>query len=165
MKTHDNQKPFQCTICNRGYNTAAALTSHMQNHKKQAALLGAPNLNYRLVVTVTRSIILFITSFFFHIYSPRSTGSASSTNSLQQQKRKYSPAVLEQHTNLDCLAAKRSASANSVLYCIYCTKSDFQTLEQLHAHIHSMHAAALRDVSIKHYSLTYHILWLAETCM
>lgn len=42
MKTHDNQKPFQCTVCNRGYNTAAALTSHMQNHKKQqAALLGA----------------------------------------------------------------------------------------------------------------------------
>lgn len=36
MKTHDNQKPFQCTICNRGYNTAAALTSHTQNHKKQA---------------------------------------------------------------------------------------------------------------------------------
>lgn len=36
MKTHDNQKPFQCTVCNRGYNTAAALTSHMQNHKKLA---------------------------------------------------------------------------------------------------------------------------------
>lgn len=34
MKTHDNQKPFQCTVCNRGYNTAAALTSHMQGHKK-----------------------------------------------------------------------------------------------------------------------------------
>lgn len=34
MKTHDNQKPFQCTVCNRGYNTAAALTSHMQNHKR-----------------------------------------------------------------------------------------------------------------------------------
>lgn len=60
MKTHDNQKPFQCTVCNRGYNTAAALTSHMQNHKKQqAALLSggsvtglssnttAPGINYR----------------------------------------------------------------------------------------------------------------------
>lgn len=35
MKTHDTQKPFQCTVCNRGYNTAAALTSHMQNHKRQ----------------------------------------------------------------------------------------------------------------------------------
>lgn len=53
MKTHDNQKPFQCTVCNRGYNTAAALTSHMQNHKKQqAAMLSgsgslAPGINYR----------------------------------------------------------------------------------------------------------------------
>lgn len=37
MKTHDNQKPFQCTVCNRGYSTAAALTSHMQNHHKRAA--------------------------------------------------------------------------------------------------------------------------------
>lgn len=36
MKTHDNRKPFQCTECNRGYNTAAALTSHMQNHKKSS---------------------------------------------------------------------------------------------------------------------------------
>lgn len=49
MKTHDNQKPFQCTVCNRGYNTAAALTSHMQNHKKQAALNGNPTLTYRWV--------------------------------------------------------------------------------------------------------------------
>jgi len=36
MKTHDHQKPYQCVICNRGYNTAAALTSHMQNHKKES---------------------------------------------------------------------------------------------------------------------------------
>lgn len=34
MKTHDHMKPFQCSVCNRGYNTAAALTSHMQNHKR-----------------------------------------------------------------------------------------------------------------------------------
>lgn len=47
MKTHDNQKPFQCTVCNRGYNTAAALTSHMQNHKKQATLQRNGTLNYR----------------------------------------------------------------------------------------------------------------------
>ena len=32
-KTHDTQKPYQCSVCNRGYNTAAALTAHMQNHK------------------------------------------------------------------------------------------------------------------------------------
>lgn len=35
MKTHDTEKPFKCKICSRGYNTAAALTSHIQNHKKQ----------------------------------------------------------------------------------------------------------------------------------
>lgn len=42
MKTHDNQKPYQCAVCNRGYNTAAALTSHMQNHKKES-LQGTPS--------------------------------------------------------------------------------------------------------------------------
>lgn len=49
MKTHDNQKPFQCTVCNRGYNTAAALTSHMQSHKKQSTLPRTNALNYRYV--------------------------------------------------------------------------------------------------------------------
>ena len=34
LKTHDNAKPFQCMTCNRGYTSAAALTSHMLTHKK-----------------------------------------------------------------------------------------------------------------------------------
>lgn len=38
MKTHDLGKPFQCSTCNRGYVTAAALTAHMQNHKAQNQL-------------------------------------------------------------------------------------------------------------------------------
>jgi hypothetical protein len=38
MKTHDTQKPFQCSACNRGYNTAAALTSHSQTHKRPPSL-------------------------------------------------------------------------------------------------------------------------------
>lgn len=61
MKTHDNQKPFQCTVCNRGYNTAAALTSHMQSHKKQAALQrNNTTLNYRwLKSSVKLSIFLY----------------------------------------------------------------------------------------------------------
>ncbi|KAJ6649422.1 Zinc finger protein [Pseudolycoriella hygida] len=120
MKTHDNQKPFQCTICNRGYNTAAALTSHMQNHKKQAALVGSSGMNY----------------------SPRSTGSGSSTSSIHQ-KRKYSPT--DPNSNIDFISTKRSASVNSTLYCVYCTKNDFHSLDQLHSHIQSMHAAALRE--------------------
>lgn len=32
MKTHDNKKPHQCELCNRGYNTASALASHQQHH-------------------------------------------------------------------------------------------------------------------------------------
>lgn len=47
MKTHDNQKPFQCTVCNRGYNTAAALTSHMQNHKRGDGTVGGSTLTSR----------------------------------------------------------------------------------------------------------------------
>lgn len=38
MKTHDRGKPFQCSTCNRGYVTAAALTAHMQGHKVQNQL-------------------------------------------------------------------------------------------------------------------------------
>ena len=34
MKTHDHMKPHQCSTCNRGYSTAAALTSHKQNCKR-----------------------------------------------------------------------------------------------------------------------------------
>lgn len=36
LKTHENGKPFQCTICNRGYQTPAALTSHIMTHKKES---------------------------------------------------------------------------------------------------------------------------------
>ncbi|KAL1449169.1 hypothetical protein WDU94_000390 [Cyamophila willieti] len=36
-KTHDLRKPHQCSLCNRGYNTVAALTSHLQKHSKTHA--------------------------------------------------------------------------------------------------------------------------------
>lgn len=143
MKTHDNQKPFQCTICNRGYNTAAALTSHMQNHKKQAALVGASGMNYRYI-WLSSYILYCLSSYVSLRISPRSTGSGSSTSSIHQ-KRKYSP--IDTNSNIDYISTKRSASANSTLYCVYCTKNDFQSLDQLHSHIQSMHAAALREVS------------------
>lgn len=38
LPQHDHMKPFQCEVCNRGYNTAAALTSHMQNHKRNGKI-------------------------------------------------------------------------------------------------------------------------------
>ncbi|XP_055629816.1 zinc finger protein 423 homolog isoform X2 [Toxorhynchites rutilus septentrionalis] len=114
MKTHDNQKPFQCTICNRGYNTAAALTSHMQNHKKQIALTGSPNLTY----------------------SPRSTSSLSSSAS--NPKRKFSP--YEQ--NLMMINRSKLLKSGE-LTCIYCTRTDFANVEQLGAHVQTMHSNLL----------------------
>ncbi|XP_058459550.1 zinc finger protein 423 homolog isoform X2 [Malaya genurostris] len=114
MKTHDNQKPFQCTICNRGYNTAAALTSHMQNHKKQIALTGSPNLTY----------------------SPRSTSSLSSNAS--NPKRKFSP--YEQ--NLMMINRSKLLKSGD-LTCIYCTRTDFGNVEQLGAHVQTMHSNLL----------------------
>ncbi|XP_058826649.1 zinc finger protein 423 homolog isoform X2 [Topomyia yanbarensis] len=114
MKTHDNQKPFQCTICNRGYNTAAALTSHMQNHKKQIALTGSPNLTY----------------------SPRSTSSLSSNAS--NPKRKFSP--YEQ--NLMMINRSKLLKSGD-LTCIYCTRTDFANVEQLGAHVQTMHSNLL----------------------
>ncbi|XP_055593054.1 zinc finger protein 423 homolog isoform X2 [Uranotaenia lowii] len=114
MKTHDNQKPFQCTICNRGYNTAAALTSHMQNHKKQIALTGSPNLTY----------------------SPRSTSSLSSSAS--NPKRKFSP--YEQ--NLMMINSTKLLKSGD-LACIYCTRTDFATIEQLGVHVQAMHSNLL----------------------
>lgn len=149
MKTHDNQKPFQCTVCNRGYNTAAALTSHMQSHKKQSTLSRNSALNYRYVQVrkffAQNSILNAL--FFFVKNSPRSTGSASSSSSLY--KRKYSPHIEQRDT--PGLNAKRFAYINntaSPLYCIYCTKNDFESLDQLHAHVQQMHAIVLQEVNI-----------------
>lgn len=127
MKTHDNQKPFQCTVCNRGYNTAAALTSHMQNHKKQAALLnglnsigGSPAANN---------------------YSPRSTGSNGSSTS--NNKRKYLSTIEGSSmlgSGVKVVGKNQSMfTSNSRLHCLYCTKSDFVTTEQLTNHVQTMH--------------------------
>ncbi|XP_054740307.1 zinc finger protein 423 homolog [Anastrepha obliqua] len=119
MKTHDNQKPFQCTICNRGYNTAAALTSHMQNHKKQAAILAAGGNPQALN------------------YSPRSTGSVSSSGSFH--KRRYATTLAHtdaKPTRLDY--PKRPRTVN-LLSCNYCSKSEFNSIEQLNVHIHTKH--------------------------
>lgn len=121
MKTHDNQKPFQCTICNRGYNTAAALTSHMQNHKKQAAILAAGGNPQALN------------------YSPRSTGSASSNGSLH--KRRYAMAIASDSSPSRMDFPKRIRP--SYMNCSYCSKSDFNTMEQLNNHIRTMHEKEL----------------------
>lgn len=95
--------------------------------------------------------------------SPQSTGSVSSGSTLY--KRKYSPHIepnrdTSNQTNFMSGAnAKRMAynSGNtSLLYCIYCTKNDFDSLEQLHSHIQQMHAGALQEVHI--HSMKSHFL-------
>lgn len=88
----------------------------------------------------------------FFLCSPRSTGSASSNNSLY--KRKYSPQIDPQRelsqTALLASNAKRIAYNNTnscMLYCIYCTKNDFENMEQLHLHVQQMHAIVLQEVN------------------
>lgn len=122
MKTHDNQKPFQCTVCNRGYNTAAALTSHMQNHKKQIALTGSPTLTYS------------------SRYSPRSTGSGSSVTSVVAKRRPESVG-----NSIKSPSHFMNFPKSNPLTCLYCTKSDFSSLDQLHSHIQTMHGGLLKN--------------------
>ncbi|XP_036330098.1 zinc finger protein 423 homolog [Rhagoletis pomonella] len=119
MKTHDNQKPFQCTICNRGYNTAAALTSHMQNHKKQAAILAAGGNPQELN------------------YSPRSSGSISSSGSFH--KRRYATTMVHTDSKPNRLDYPKRPRTVSLLACNYCSKSEFNSIEQLNVHIHTKH--------------------------
>lgn len=96
-------------------------------------------------------------------HSPRSTGSASSGNSLY--KRKYSPHIEQRDTSAQVLLAsnaKRFAlhtNTTPILYCIYCTKSDFENLEQLHAHVQQMHAIVLREVSINRRNIDFKYLF------
>lgn len=148
MKTHDNQKPYQCTVCNRGYNTAAALTSHMQNHKKagdSASNGGASN--------------------------GRSSSRASSDNTpspgtfrcLQCGDCFRKPEDLQTHMasqhHVDMGSPpSRSASRGLLLdsplsrspfpvhglACIYCTKDNFSSMEALQLHVQAMHGELYR---------------------
>ncbi|XP_004527551.1 zinc finger protein 423 homolog [Ceratitis capitata] len=119
MKTHDNQKPFQCTICNRGYNTAAALTSHMQNHKKQAAILAAGGNPQALN------------------YSPRSSGSVSSSGSFH--KRRYAAALIHTENKSNRLEHPKRPRTVNLLTCNYCSKTEFNSIDQLDIHIQTKH--------------------------
>ncbi|KAE8737294.1 Zinc finger protein-like [Frankliniella occidentalis] len=147
MKTHDNQKPFQCTVCNRGYNTAAALTSHMQNHKKagdSASNGGASN--------------------------GRSSSRASSENTpspgtfrclqcgdcFRKAEDLQSHMAGQHHVDMGS-PPSRSASRGLLLdsplsrspfplptlSCMYCTKDSFGSMEALQLHVQAMHGALL----------------------
>lgn len=138
MKTHDNQKPFQCTVCNRGYNTAAALTSHMQNHKKESGVGGAgtpsPGSTFRclscgdafrkpddLQVGPPPSAI------------PRRGEDPSERGGLFQSH------MASQHGSPTSLLG--ASLLTPKLACIYCTKDSFTTMEALQLHVQAMHGA------------------------
>lgn len=120
MKTHDNQKPFQCTICNRGYNTAAALTSHMQNHKKQAALLASGGALQPLN------------------YSPRSTGSGSSNGSFKRRYNTIQPSPENGSGFIKIPTQESIPNHHPQLTCEYCTMK-FPSIPKMFHHIRATH--------------------------
>lgn len=156
MKTHDNRKPFQCTVCNRGYNTAAALTSHMQNHKKQQQQLSPNNQQPSGLNSHHHHHLMGATNRTPN-YSPRSNCSTPKSGG----KRKYSSAFMAKDASTSSLPAGHlemrnrmaleglnTPSPNSLLklsnrVCVYCTKSDFQSNEQLFNHIQTKHYGLL----------------------
>lgn len=123
------------------------------------AILGTqflhPLVSYANLVFLSIHSHIFLLSTTFTRNSPRSTGSASSGNSLY--KRKYSPHIDQNQrdtpSSQSILAANAKRIAynnnnNPVLYCIYCTKNDFENLDQLHAHVQQMHAIVLQEVKV-----------------
>ena len=73
VKTHDTRKPFQCHVCQRGYSTAAALTSHMLNHRRRDSAMDRSSRCGSLCSDSTSSPI--------SSSSPSSSSSASSSSS------------------------------------------------------------------------------------
>lgn len=134
MKTHDNQKPYHCSECSRGYNTAAALTSHMQSHKRPHSLQLQLN---------------------NHLYSSPKTGETE-RNSLWASRGSSpsvsSPLPLSSSMPMHKLtsyspdsSANESSSAVSflrsslTLACMYCAKDTFTSMEQLQLHVQAVH--------------------------
>ncbi|KOX74332.1 hypothetical protein WN51_00235 [Melipona quadrifasciata] len=133
MKTHDTQKPYQCTTCSRGYNTAAALTSHMQSHKKhhQSQTSKLQDIDYG-----RRSVSSHSTS------SPPIPSSPSPSLNI----------VLNSKT---CMKSTQgSASTTPILSsplklaCMYCTRDTFSCMQQLQMHVHTMHQTILNGETV-----------------
>lgn len=132
MKTHDTQKPYQCTACSRGYNTAAALTSHMQSHKKHHQSQGSTkDIDYG-----RRSVSSHSTS------SPPVPSSPSPSLNL----------ALNPKSGLK--SSQGSASTTPILNsplklaCMYCTRDSFNCMQQLQMHVHTMHQAILSGETV-----------------
>lgn len=93
MKTHDTQKPYQCSVCNRGYNTAAALTAHMQNHK---AKLTAHALSQLLKEVHTPTSPNTFTQILKDSQSDQITNQGLSQILKENTSQKSDPAILNQ---------------------------------------------------------------------
>lgn len=132
MKTHDTQKPYQCTACSRGYNTAAALTSHMQSHKKHQSSSSQSAGKLQDIDYGRRSVSSHSTS------SPPVPSSPSPSLNLS----------LNPKNALKTSQVTGSASATPVLgsplklTCMYCTRV-FSCMQQLQMHVHAMHQTIL----------------------
>lgn len=126
MKTHDTQKPYQCTACSRGYNTAAALTSHMQSHKRtQSGLHGKLEMDFG-----RRSVSSMSTS------SPPIPNSPSpSLNLSAKNNAAYKTGSRESNTPF--------LNSPLKLACMYCTRDSFTSMQQLQMHVNAMHQAIL----------------------
>lgn len=134
MKTHDNQKPYQCTACSRGYNTAAALTSHMQSHKKHPS----PNQATKLDLDYgRRSVSSHSTT------SPPIQNSPSPSLNLSMNVKN----AMKSHQSIfnNSASGAKTAIINSPLKlaCMYCTKDSFTSMQQLQLHVQAMHQAIL----------------------
>jgi len=132
MKTHDTQKPYQCTACSRGYNTAAALTSHMQSHKKHQSSSSQSAGKLQDIDYGRRSVSSHSTS------SPPVASSPSPSLNLS----------LNPKNTLKTSQGTGSASSTPLLgsplklTCMYCTRV-FSCMQQLQMHVHTMHQMIL----------------------
>ena len=139
MKTHDNQKPYQCTACSRGYNTAAALTSHMQSHKKHQS----PGQNSKLDLDYGRqSVSSHSTS------SPPIPNSPSPSLNLSLNLKTSLKPQQSTYLNSNSSNATPILSSPLKLACMYCTRDSFTSMQQLQMHVHAMHQAILNGETL-----------------
>ncbi|PNF19514.1 Zinc finger protein 423 [Cryptotermes secundus] len=174
MKTHDNQKPFQCTVCNRGYNTAAALTSHMQNHKKdqqhQQQQNGHNNSNSSRASsnntprnTLKRNIIIskstlqeasLYCGFQGHMVTQHNVETGGSP--LGPISRGLLGGLMLGDSPLARSPSRTLSFPAPKLACIYCTKDSFTTMEALQLHVQAMHGSILNGELRDFTSLSQH---------
>lgn len=135
MKTHDTQKPYQCTACSRGYNTAAALTSHMQSHKKHHQSSPQSTGKLQDVDYGRRSVSSHSTS------SPPVASSPSPSLNLSLNNKN----PMRTSQSICNISTTPILNSPLKLTCMYCTRDSFSCMQQLQIHVHTMHQAILNN--------------------